>query len=113
MKDNTPKSKKFIYIYLIIGALIIMIAPVFINYTIDRYSIPTSSDNKTYDFSNSNREIIVYDKQGNEIYRESGKLHIIYSEDKVDYIDENGLTHTIYLKDATIIVNELPDNTEG
>ena len=53
------------------------------------------------------REIVVYDAVGNEVYRQSGKFDVDYSNDRVLYDDENGKRHTIYFKNGIVVVNEL------
>jgi hypothetical protein len=60
------------------------------------------------------REIIVYDAVGNELYRQQGKFDIDYESERILYDDEKGLRHTIYFKDGIIIVNEIDNdsNTE-
>lgn len=60
------------------------------------------------DFGNGlNREIIVYDAVGNEIYHQTGKFDIEFYDDRIMYDDEKGNRHNIYFKTGTVIVNEL------
>lgn len=54
-----------------------------------------------------NREVIVYDAVGNEIFRQTGKFDVNYSDGRMLYDDENGKRHTIYFKNGIVIVNEL------
>ena len=54
-----------------------------------------------------NREIIVYDAVGNEIFRQTGKFDVEYSTERVLYDDENEHRHTIYFKNGIVIVNEI------
>lgn len=53
------------------------------------------------------REIIVYDMEGDEIERFRGKFDVDYSEERIMFDDENGNRHVIYFKSGTIIVNEI------
>jgi hypothetical protein len=58
------------------------------------------------------REIIVYDAVGNELYRQQGKFDIDYESERILYDDEKGLRHTIYFKDGIIIVNEISKDSD-
>ena len=53
------------------------------------------------------REIIVYDAAGNEVYRQSGKFDVEYTNDRLLYDDENGKRHAIYFKNGIAVINEL------
>lgn len=53
------------------------------------------------------REIIVYDMQGEEIERFQGRFDVDYSEERIMFDDENGNRHVIYFKSGTVIVNEI------
>ena len=53
------------------------------------------------------REIIVYDMQGEEIERFRGRFDVDYSEERIMFDDENGNRHVIYFKSGTVIVNEI------
>ena len=56
-----------------------------------------------------NREIIVYDSVGNELFRQKGKFDIEYTNERVMYDDENNLRHIIYFKNGVVIVNEIEE----
>ena len=69
-----------------------------------RRSFKTISSN----FGNGlQREIIVYDAVGNELFRQSGKFDIEYADERILYDDEQGNRHVIYFKTGTVVVNEL------
>jgi hypothetical protein len=53
------------------------------------------------------REVIVYDMDGDELERYSGKFDVEYTDGRVLFDDENGNRHIIYFKSGTVIINEL------
>ena len=55
------------------------------------------------------REVIVYDATGQEIFHQTGKFDIEENEagTKVLYDDENGMRHIIFLGSGTAIINEV------
>lgn len=65
---------------------------------------------KTQDSNFNNgieREVIVYDMDGDIIQTYTGKFDIEYEGERILFDDENGLRHVIYFKTGTIIVNEI------
>lgn len=53
------------------------------------------------------REIIVYDMEGDEIERFRGRFDVDYNDERIMFDDENGNRHVIYFKSGTVIVNEI------
>lgn len=53
------------------------------------------------------REIIVYDMEGDEIERFQGRFDVEYNDERIMFDDENGNRHVIYFKSGTVIVNEI------
>ena len=53
------------------------------------------------------REVIVYDINGDELFRQTGKFDIEYSDERILYDDENDMRHVIYFKTGTVVVNEI------
>ena len=67
-------------------------------------------DMKTQDSNFNNgieREVIVYDMDGDIIQTYTGKFDIEYEDERILFDDENGLRHVIYFKTGTVIVNEI------
>ena len=65
---------------------------------------------KTQDSNFNNgieREVIVYDMDGDIIQTYTGKFDIEYEDERILFDDENGLRHVIYFKTGTVIVNEI------
>lgn len=59
------------------------------------------------DFSNGiERQIIVYDMEGDIIEEYQGKFDVEYTDERILFDDENGCRHIIYFKTGTVIVNE-------
>lgn len=56
------------------------------------------------------REIIVYDMEGDEIERFRGKFDVDYGDERIMFDDENGNRHVIYFKSGTVIVNEISED---
>lgn len=75
----------------------------------------TASGKRALKSQNSNfnngiqREIIVYDIEGDVIERYSGKFDIDYSSERILFDDEEGNRHIVYFKTGTIVVNEISD----
>lgn len=57
------------------------------------------------------REIIVYDMEGDEIERFRGKFDVDYGDERIMFDDENGNRHVIYFKSGTVIVNEIREES--
>ena len=57
------------------------------------------------------REVIVYDMDGDEIERFRGRFDVDYSDERIMFDDENGNRHVIYFKSGTVIVNEIGGET--
>ena len=57
------------------------------------------------------REVIVYDMEGDEIERFRGRFDVDYSDERIMFDDENGNRHVIYFKSGTVIVNEIGGET--
>ena len=55
------------------------------------------------------REIIVYDMEGDEIERFRGRFDVDYGDERIMFDDENGSRHVIYFKSGTVIVNEISE----
>lgn len=53
------------------------------------------------------REIIVYDMEGDEIERFQGRFDVDYNDERIMFDDEHGNRHVIYFKSGTVIVNEI------
>jgi len=53
------------------------------------------------------REVNVYDVEGDLIQSYRGKFDIEYENERILFDDENGNRHIIYFKTGTIIVNEM------
>lgn len=53
------------------------------------------------------REVVVYDMNGDIIQTYTGKFDIEYEDERILFDDENGLRHVIYFKTGTVIVNEI------
>lgn len=53
------------------------------------------------------REIVVYDMEGDEIERFQGRFDVDYNDERIMFDDENGNRHVIYFKSGTVIVNEI------
>lgn len=53
------------------------------------------------------REVIVYDMDGDELERYRGKFDVEYTDGRVLFDDEQGNRHIIYFKSGTVIINEL------
>ena len=65
---------------------------------------------KTQDSNFNNgieREVVVYDMDGDIIQTYTGKFDIEYEDERILFDDENGLRHVIYFKTGTVIVNEI------
>lgn len=58
------------------------------------------------------REVIVYDMDGDEIERFRGRFDVDYSDERIMFDDENGNRHVIYFKSGTVIVNEIGGEEE-
>ena len=60
-----------------------------------------------------NRELTVYDADGEVLFEQKGKFDIQESDggNKVIYDDQDGMRHNIYLGSGTVIVNEVPDGS--
>lgn len=58
------------------------------------------------------REVIVYDMEGDEIERFRGRFDVDYSDERIMFDDENGNRHVIYFKSGTVIVNEIGGDEE-
>lgn len=62
----------------------------------------------TSDFNGGlNREVIVYDAVGNELFIQTGKFDVDYENERILYDDERGNRHVIYFKTGTVVVNEV------
>lgn len=61
------------------------------------------------------REVIVYDATGNELFRQRGKFDIEENQagTKVLYDDEENMRHIVYLGSGTAIVNEFPTGEDA
>ena len=55
------------------------------------------------------REIIVYDMEGDEIERFRGRFDVDYGDEMIMFDDEIGNRHVIYFKSGTVIVNEISE----
>ena len=57
-----------------------------------------------------NRELTVYDTNGEVLFYQIGKFDIQENENgnKIIYDDQDGYRHNIYLGSGTVIVNEVP-----
>ena len=53
------------------------------------------------------REVIVYDIDGDIIAQYSGKFDLDYTDERIMFDDEEGNRHIIYFKTGTVIVNEV------
>ena len=60
-----------------------------------------------------NRELTVYDANGEVLFEQTGKFDIQESDsgNKIVYDDQDGMRHNIYLGSGTVIVNEVPDGS--
>ena len=56
------------------------------------------------------REVTVYDINGNEIEHFQGKFDVDYSDERVMFDDEYGNRHIIYFKTGTVIINEVEND---
>ena len=91
----------------LMAGIVAVVVVVFIVYT-NTASFQRSWKSVKSDFGNGlNREVIVYDAVGNELYHQTGKFDIEFYDDRIMYDDENGNRHNIYFKTGTVIVNEL------
>ena len=98
------KHKKLVIFICVFIAIIITGIYVMSGCASVRRSFKTISSN----FGNGlQREILVYDAVGNELFRQSGKFDIEYADERILYDDEQGNRHVIYFKTGTVIVNEL------
>lgn len=53
------------------------------------------------------REVTVYDMNGDVIEHFQGKFDVEYKDERVMFDDENGNRHIIYFKSGTVIINEI------
>lgn len=55
------------------------------------------------------REIIIYNAEGKEIFKKSGKFDFTYDDKCIEYIDtQTNLKHNVFAGDnSTVIINEL------
>ena len=53
------------------------------------------------------REVIVYNIQGEIIERYQGKFDLTYDNDRIMFDDENGKRHMIFYTTSNVIINEL------
>ena len=53
------------------------------------------------------REVTVYDMNGDVIEHFQGKFDVEYKNERVMFDDENGNRHIIYFKSGTVIINEI------
>lgn len=73
----------------------------------------TESGARQYHTTESNfeggieREVIVYNIQGDVIEQYKGKFDITYDEDRIMFDDENGKRHIIFYTTSNVIINEL------
>ena len=97
------------YVFLVVGLL--MIAVVWgVGYFNCNYTAAGQRALKTQksELGNGiNREVIVYDMEGDVLERFSGKFDIEYEDERILFDDENGNRHVIYFKTGTVIVNEI------
>lgn len=93
----------------IIGAVLITLTW-FGGYYLDNYTEAGRRELKT---QNSNfhggieREVTVYDMNGDVIEHFQGKFDVEYKDERVMFDDENGNRHIIYFKSGTVIINEV------
>ena len=52
------------------------------------------------------REVSVYDVEGELIKSYSGKFDVVYDNDRILFDDENGKRHVIYYPTGTVIIDE-------
>lgn len=94
-------------------AIVVLIAVVVVLVTILALYFNSQSFQRSFKSLQSNyggglnREVIVYDAAGNQIYYQKGKFDVEFSDDRILYDDEDGLRHAIYFKNGTVIVNEV------
>ncbi len=103
MKKMFTYEKKILIIMLMIAAIIAGFFVMSGCASVRRFGKTISSDFK----NGLQREIIVYDAVGNELFRQAGKFDVDYSEERVLYDDEQGNRHVIYFKTGTVVINEL------
>ena len=101
-KMFTAYEKKILIIILMIAAIIAGFFAMSGCASVRRLGKTISSDFK----NGLQREIIVYDAVGNELFRQTGKFDVDYSEERVLYDDEQGNRHVIYFKTGTVVINE-------
>lgn len=56
-----------------------------------------------------NREITVYDMEGDIIKTYKGKFDVTYDNDRILFDDENGKRHIIYYPTGTVIIDEIEE----
>ena len=97
----------------IIGALVGLVATLFISAFVYWYYQNTESGARALKTQESNfnngieRKVSVYDIQGDLIQEYSGKFDLEYDDDRILFDDENGLRHIIYYPTGTVIIDEI------
>lgn len=97
-------------IHLIIGLVIIGLIGGLVYLSVGKAGIERFKKNWESKWENGiNREILIYNANGEVIFKEQGQFDFTYDSECIEYIDTNtGLKHNIFTGyNATVIINEV------